>query len=66
MDKKTKRSGIDFISTLTLIFIVKYFYCTKGNGTDFVVLVVGTKSYLAYVLVFRCYLFCYFGRRTNR
>ena len=41
------------------------FCCAKSNGIDFVVLVVGTKSDLAYVLVFHCYLFRHFGRRTN-
>ena len=41
------------------------FCCIKSNGIDFVVLVVGTKSDLAYILVFRRYLFRHFGRRTN-
>ncbi len=41
------------------------FCCTKSNGIDFVVLVVGTKSDLAYVLIFCRYLFLHFGRRTN-
>ena len=51
---------MDPIVTLTLIFVV-----LKATGIDFVVLVVGTKSNLDYVLVFRRYLFRHFGRRTN-
>ena len=37
----------------------------KSNGFDFMVMVMGTKSNLAYVPVFRRYFFCHFGRRTN-
>ena len=41
------------------------FCCAKSNGVDFMVMVMGTKSNLAYVPVFRRYFFCHFGRRTN-
>ena len=58
MEKKVKRSGVDPLVVLTLI-------CAKSDGIDFVVLALGTKSDLAYVLVFHCYLFRHFGRRTN-
>ena len=41
------------------------FCCAKSNGFDFMVMVMGTKSNLAYVPAFRRYFFCHFGRRTN-
>ena len=41
------------------------FCCAKSNGFDVMVMAMGTKSNLAYVLVFRRYFFCHFGRRTN-
>ena len=41
------------------------FCCTQSNWIDFVALVVGIKSDLAYVLVFRRYLFRHLGWRTN-
>ena len=41
------------------------FCCTKSNRLDFVVMVVGTKSDLAYVSVFRRYFFCHLSRWTN-
>ena len=60
MEKKSRRSGTDPVVALTLIFVV-----LKSNGFDFMVMVMGTKSNLAYVPVFRRYFFCHFGRRTN-
>ena len=38
---------------------------TKGSGIHFVVLVVGIKSNLAYILIFRRYFFRYLGRRAD-
>ena len=60
MEKESRRSGTDPIVALTLIFVV-----LKSNGFDFMVMVMGTKSNLACVPVFRRYFFCHFGRRTN-
>ena len=41
------------------------FCCTKSSKIHFVVLVVGTKFPLAYILIFRCYFFRYLGRRAD-
>lgn len=41
------------------------FCCAKSSGIHFVVLVVGTKSNLAYILIFRCYFFRHLGRRAD-
>ena len=57
-DRRTKRSGMDFLSVLTLIFVVL--------KADLVVLAVGAESDLGNTLIFCRDLFHYSGQRTNR
>ena len=62
MKKESKwygRHGRDPVVVLT------DFCRTKGSGIHFVVLVVGIKSNLAYILIFRRYFFRYLGRRAD-
>ena len=60
MKKESKwygRHGRDPVVVLTLIFVV-----LKAAGF---ILVVGIKSNLAYILIFRRYFFRYLGRRAD-